>query len=174
MIYEKGLNLFPNNGYLLSCQAICAISRGDTVQEAKLSAVMVKIGHDANMSESNIEKYLGDLYSQANLLDKAEGHYWDALKSDPDNYFCMNALSLLLIRNGRNIDKADSLSKIVMQIRPGTPIPLWVQGMIYYKNGKLDEALKLLLEAKDLNKYSWNPQVDKDLKKVKEAIAQRK
>ncbi len=174
MIYEKGLNLFPNNGYLLSCQAICAISRGDTVQEAKLLAVIVKIRHDANMSESNIEKYLGDLYSQANLLDKAEEHYWDALKSDPGNYFCMNALSLLLIRNGRNIDKADSLSKIVMQIRPGTPIPLWVQGMICYKNGKLDEALKLLLEAKDLNKYSWNPKVDKDLRKVKEAIAQQK
>jgi tetratricopeptide (TPR) repeat protein len=169
-ILEKGLNLFPDLGPIIWIQAVCAISREDTAQESQLLTKAIKKAKDVKVSESEIERSLGDVYFFAKSFDKAEEHYRKALKSDPNNPSRMNTLTLFLIHNNRNIDEADSLSKRVLEIRPESPAALWTQGLVCYEHGKFKEALELIQHSKDLGKTSWNTVLEKDLKKVREAI----
>jgi tetratricopeptide (TPR) repeat protein/TolB-like protein len=172
-VYETGLKLFPDDDSLIYSQAICAISKGDTAQEANLLTKLFKLSRDAKISESDIEESLGDMYSEANSLDKAELHYRNALKSDHNNYQKMNSLSFFLIHCDRNVDEVDSLSKKVLKIKPENLTAIWVQGLVCYKHGKYEEALNILQQDYAKN-IVWNTTLDKDIKKVKKAIANQK
>jgi tetratricopeptide (TPR) repeat protein len=168
-VYETGLNLFPDNMMILSLQAICAVATGDSLKATKLMKRCLKIVKDAGASEINIETLYGNLYEEANSFDKAEAHYRAALKLDPDNYLQIDNLTLFLIHHDRNVEEVDSLSKKVLKIKPGNLTALWVQGLIYYKRGKYEEALNILQEAY-AKKIVWDPILDRDIKKVKKAI----
>ena len=172
-IYEKGLKFFPDNFWLLYSQARCAISTGDSVKATGLITRCLKIAKEAGASESDIENGLGDLYVEANSLNKAEEHYRTALKLDSNNYHRINTLARFLIHFDRNVAEADRLSKKVLSIKPESPGALYVQGLVSYKNGKYKEALKLMQESKDISKIGWDTWLEKDLKKVKEALARQ-
>jgi tetratricopeptide (TPR) repeat protein len=168
-VYETGLNLFPDNMMILSLQAICAVASGDSLKATKLMKRCLKIVQDAGATEINIETLYGNLYEEANSFDKAEDHYRAALKLDPDNYSQIDNLTLFLIHHDRNVEEVDSLSKKVLKIKPGNLTALWVQGLVYYKRGKYEEALNILQEAY-AKKIVWDPILDRDIKKVKKAI----
>jgi hypothetical protein len=67
----------------------------------------------------------------------------------------------------------DSLSKKVLKIKPENLTAIWVQGLVCYKHGKYEEALNILQQDYAKN-IVWNTTLDKDIKKVKKAIANQK
>ena len=172
-IYKKGLNLFPDNIYILGYQLICPVSRGDANKESRLLTIFLKRARVLKFTESFTEKILGDIYAAANSLDKAEEHYRNALKLDPNNYLRMNTLALFLIRKKNNVDEADYLSGKVLEIQPENLTALWIKGLVCYEHGKYKEALEMIQHSRDLQKFLWDTDREKDLKKVRQALARQ-
>ncbi|TFH26814.1 MAG: hypothetical protein E4H10_05920, partial [Bacteroidia bacterium] len=79
-VYELGLDLFPDYGDIIQHQAICALSLGD-IDEADVY-ITKYISSENNRglwSESQILSGVGNIYTEANLFDKAEKSYRQAL-----------------------------------------------------------------------------------------------
>ena len=172
-IYETGLKLFPDNGYLVYGQAMCAIATGDTAKSKVLIDNLIKLGKVQGASARLIETWLGYLYQEANSLNKAEEHFRAAFKMNPDNFSSMNNLARFLIYYDRDIDEGMNLINAALKINPGNRYISWNKGIGCYKQGKYQEALSLLQQIKD----SWveiNPELDKDIQKIKDAINNQK
>ncbi|HEY5122635.1 MAG TPA: hypothetical protein VIK14_02755 [Ignavibacteria bacterium] len=172
-IYETGLNLFPNLGWLIYDQARCAISQEDTIQALELINKLMPLYKEAGFSARGIENDLGDLYKEANSLDKSEEHYRRALQLNPSWTVAMNNLAYLLIYYNKNIDEGMKLINRALELSPGNPAFLHTQGLGYYKQGKYEEALSRLEVVKD-SSLAINLDLDQQIQEVKNALANQK
>jgi tetratricopeptide (TPR) repeat protein len=168
-IYEKGLKYFPDDGWLIFVQAVCATSKGDTANSRVLINKLFRLGKDQGASESTLEYWLANLYEEANSLDKAEEHYRNALKLNPGGTNSMNNLGGFLIKYDRGIDEGMNLVNDALKINPDYYFYLWNKGLGYYKQGKYQDALKILQQAKN-NTSAINFELDKDIQNAKDAI----
>jgi tetratricopeptide (TPR) repeat protein len=172
-VYETGLKLFSDAMGIIYSQARCAIATGDTLKATGLINQLYKIANEQKYSESDIETGLGNLYADAKSFNKVEAHYRAALKLEPNNYLNINRLALFLINHDGDVDEADSLSKMVLKTRPEDWTALRVQGLVCYKHGNYEEALKLLEQAYT-NCIVYYPPLFNDIKKVKKAVVGQK
>ena len=168
-IYETGLKLFPDNRDLIWRQARCATATGDSVKAKELINKLLKLWKERDTPQGKIENFLGNLYYDANFLDKAEEHYRAALKSEPDESWWMNILAAFLFDNDRDIDEGMKLINNAIKINPQNGFLLWTKGNGCYKQGKYKEALDLLLRAKEMN-TSVFPQLDKEIQTVRDSL----
>jgi tetratricopeptide (TPR) repeat protein len=173
VVYKTGLKLFPEDMEIISSQARCAIATGDTLKATELINKLIKMVNEQRWPAPEIETGYGNLYNDANIVDKAEEHYRTALKLDPDNYLRINTLALFLIRHDRNVDESEELAKRSLQIMPDNKNALYAQGLVKLKQGKYEEALNILEQAYAKSEV-WSPPLYNDIKKVKMAIAIRK
>ncbi|MCX6254511.1 MAG: hypothetical protein NTV31_08560 [Bacteroidia bacterium] len=172
-IYETGLNLFPNNIWLIFSQARCAISQGDTVKASEHEKKLVAICKEMGWSARAIENGLGYLYREAKSLDKAEEHYRLALQLGPTRTAAMDNLAYLLIYFDKNIEEGMKLINKALKLSPGNPDLLHTLGLGYYKQRKYEEALTNLEVAKD-SSFTINPDLDQQIQDVKDALANQK
>ena len=101
-------------------------------------------------SESQILLGIGNIYTEANLFDKAEKSYRQALKLDPRNPGMMNDLAWFLINNDINVDEGLKLVQEALEDNPDDWNYLDTKGWGYYKQGRYEEALKVLKDAWEL------------------------
>jgi tetratricopeptide (TPR) repeat protein len=172
-IFETGLRVFPGNGFLLYCQARCAVSANDTVRASELITRLKIAATVGGYSESQYESILGRLYKEANSLDKAEEHYRMAVKLGPSDPFLINDLAFFLIRYDRNVDEGMEIIKKALGIIPARGIFLWTLGAGYYKQGKFEEAYSVLQAARD-NILFWNSDLNQQILDAKNAISSQK
>jgi TolB-like protein len=168
-IYNRGLNLFPDNGSIEYGQAICAETQGGTAQSTGLTDKITKNAKSQGLSEQVIDYWLAKLYETANKLDKAEDYYREVVKLNPNGANSMNNLGGFLIKYDRGLEEGMNLVSEALRISPGNGFIVWNKGRGFYKQGKFQEALDLLLLAKN----GWseiNPELDKDIQMVKDAI----
>jgi tetratricopeptide (TPR) repeat protein len=171
-VYETGLKHFPDDEEIIYCQARCAIATNNSSQAAELINKLIKIVTEQGLPRSDIETGYGNLYNDANVPDKAEEHYRAALKLDPNNYSKINTLALFLIRHDRNVDETEELARRSLEIKPDNKNALYAQGLVKYKQRKYEEALNFMQQA--YAKYEvWSPALSNDIKKVREAIANK-
>jgi len=173
LLYETGLKLFPDDIFLLYRQALCATSTGDTTRSVALIKKFIEKVKQQRASGSEIELGLGHLYQNANSANLAEQHFRRALFLDPYNADRMNTLAAFLINNDRDIIEGMTLVDNALKIYPKAAFFLWTKGNGYYKQGKYEEALDLLQQAKD-NFISISPNIERDIQKVKDAINNQK
>lgn len=150
-VFELGLDLFPDYGDIIQHQAICALSLGD-IDEADVY-ITKYISSENNRglwSESQILLGIGNIYTEANLFDKAEKSYRQALKLDPRNPGMMNDLAWFLINNDINVDEGLKLVQEALEDNPDDWNYLDTKGWGYYKQGRYEEALKVLKDAWEL------------------------
>jgi tetratricopeptide (TPR) repeat protein len=150
-VYELGLDLFPDYGDIIQHQAICALSLGD-IDEADVY-ITKYISSENNRglwSESQILSGVGNIYTEANLFDKAEKSYRQALILDPRNPGMMNDLAWFLINNDINVDEGLELVQEALEDNPDDWNYLDTKGWGYYKQGRYEEALKVLKDAWEL------------------------
>jgi tetratricopeptide (TPR) repeat protein len=172
-VYETGLKLFPDNMGIIYCQAICALSANDTLKATGLINKLIKIGNAQKWPASSIELGYGNLYAEAGFLEKAEIHYRNALRLDPNNYSIINTLALFLVNNDRNIYEAEKFANRSLQIKPDNTAALRIYGLVLYKQGKYEESLQILQQA--YAKYLvWFGPLFREIKKAKQAVASQK
>jgi tetratricopeptide (TPR) repeat protein len=172
--FENGLKIFPDNWWLLFFQTRCAISQqGDGSKATKSVRNLIEVAKEQGHSPKQIEVELGELYLQANSLDKAEEHFRNALQLNPLNSEVMSSLASFLINSDRNVDEGMKLIKTALEISPANETLLWAQGLGYYKEGKYEEALSLLKAAKDSTLFV-HPTLDRQIQNVKNALPRQK
>jgi tetratricopeptide (TPR) repeat protein len=171
-VLETGLGLFPDNIDLIWGKARLEISEGNIDKANELIDKYKYLCKQNGSSDSDIEIRIGSLYEEANSLDQAEDHYRTALKSNPNNYKRMNSLAFFLADHNKKAYEAEELAKKVLNVIPGDPTALHTQGLIRLKDGRYEEALKLLLAVKDSSLGGF-PQLDQQIKEAKKAIADK-
>ncbi len=169
-ISEIGAKLFPGWARITMNQAICALWRGDTI-EANLylresKSICIKFG----FSKSWIENSLGSIYQEANIIDQAEVHFRNAYKLNPQNIDAISSLANLLIDNDINVDAGMELIQKGLEIDPDDPKFLQGKGWGFYKQGKFEEAEKLLKMAKEKS-LEFNYDLYQKIQEVEQILA---
>jgi len=149
-VYELGLSIFPDHTRITQCQAICALSQGNTDEADHLITKYKLIRKNKNLwPESRTLSGVGYIYTEANLFNEAEISYTQGLTLDPGNPSRMYDLAWFLIDHDINVDEGLDLIQNALELRPDNWYYLDTKGWGLYKQGKVEEALKILND-------SWN------------------
>jgi tetratricopeptide (TPR) repeat protein len=173
-LYNEALEMRPDYPRIILRQARCALSLGDTLKANEfISKTLSILREKYNYSEAQIKSDLGDLYSDAGILDKAEQFYREALNQSPEAPLRMNILAQLLIKNDKNIEEGMKLVNRALELRPDNFNFQYTKGLGLFKQGYYAEALELLE-----NSWTKRPGYDYDHYKViqetKKAVASQK
>jgi len=169
-IYELGLSVSPDNSRIIYRQAICALSQGEITMANEYLDSYISIREENGVSRAAINSSLGSIYSSANILDKAEQYYRQALDLEPDNRIVMNNLAYLLIENDINIEEGLELVNHALVLRPENYDYLHTKGWGLYKSGMHEESLELLEKAWDLRPFYYHEHFLL-IQEVKQALA---
>jgi len=149
-LYRKAEKDFPDNPLLIHRQAVLAFTEGDSAAANEYIRKYFSLRKVNSEPESNILSGLADIYSEANLQDKAEENYRRALLLESENPVRMNNLAYFLINKNRNIDEGLELADKALKSNPENFTYLHTKGWGLYKQGKYREALGILQESRDL------------------------
>ena len=170
-VYELGLSLFPDYTRIIQFQAICAFSQGDTDKANEYISKYKFIGENKNLwPESRILSGVGTIYTEANLFDEAERSYRQALELDPLNPARINALAWFLIDKDINVNEGVDLIQKALESEPDNWYYLDTKGWGLYKQGSVEEALKVLTDAWEL-RPQYNQDGYEHLQEVKKTLA---
>ena len=172
-VYELGLTVFPEHPIIINYQATCALSQGNMEKANNLIAKYKSLRkNNYNWSESRILSAMGYMYLDANLFDEAEIHLRQAFKLDPQNPVIINDLAWLLIDNDIKVNEGVDLIEKALEYEPDNWYYLDTKGWGLYKQGKIEEALKLLEDSWDLRPV-YDREGYQHIQEVKKALANR-
>ena len=150
-VYELGLSIFPDHPFIIRRQAICALSQGDTEKADDFLSQYNFIRKNRSLwPESRILSGVGNIYTEAYLFDEAEFCYRQALELDPRNPSRMNGLAWFLISKEINVNEGVDLIQNALELQPDNWYYLDTKGWGLYKQGRVEEALKVLTDAWEL------------------------
>lgn len=172
-LYEKAEQDFPDNPELISLQAVLAFTGGDTTKANKYTEKYISECRDASVPEANIVTGLAGIYSEADMPAKAEDYYREAVRLEPQGPGRLNNLAWFLIDNDRNIPEGLELIDKALEIAPDNYLFLDTKGWGLYKQGKFEEAFKILEKGWNLRPF-YNHDLYLHLEEVKKAIADKK
>jgi len=91
--------------------------------------------------------HLGTVYYATGQTEKAAEHYEQAIAIKPDAVEALNNLAYLYIEQNRKLSEAMNMAKSAVKLEPNNASYIDTLGWAYYRLGKLDTALPLLLKA---------------------------
>ncbi|MBE0679161.1 MAG: hypothetical protein IH592_10400 [Bacteroidales bacterium] len=169
-LYNEVLNIVPDNRAIFFRQARCALSLGDT---ARANGLITKIVSSWNFSEVQLKRYLGDLYSEAGIPDKAEVYYRQAFNLNQENPSIKNILARFLIENDQGLEEGIDLVNQVLESNPDNYNFQFTKGLGLLKQGHYNEAMKLLEESWNLRPaYLYDHYIA--LQEARKAVAKQK
>ena len=170
-VYELGLSIFPDHLRIIQHQAICALSQGNTDKADDFITKYKSIRKNKSQwPESRILSSVGYIYTAANLCNEAEITYRQGLSLDPGNPSRMYDLAWFLIDHDINFDEGLDLIQNALELRPDNWYYLDTKGWGLYKQGKVEEALKILNDSWDL-RPSYNHEGYQHIEEVKKNLA---
>jgi len=175
-LYKKAEIDFPDAPALIYRQAILALTEGDTVEANRYIEKFKSIRKENSASESALTSNLAHIYSEAGVLDKAEGYYRQALSLEPENSIRLSALAYFLIDEDRNINEGLELVDKALESNPDDYSYLDCKGWGLFKLGKFKEAKDILQRSWDLRreKAIYNHEAFLHLEAAKKAVANQK
>jgi tetratricopeptide (TPR) repeat protein len=175
-LYQKAEQDFPNNGSIISRQAILSFTEEDTLTAEKYIDKYISILKDNSTSEALIKNNVALIYSESGILNKAEEYYRQAVSIEPENPVRINNLAYFLINKDRNIEEGLELADKILGLNPDDFNSLLSKGWGLYKQGKFKEALEILQRSWDIRMknaiYSHEPYLH--LEEAKKAVAGQK
>jgi tetratricopeptide (TPR) repeat protein/TolB-like protein len=150
-LYKKAEKDFPDDPYLLSRQAILALSEGETKAANEYIEKYVSLCREYSDSEAAISSYLALIYSEAGILNKAEEYYRKALSLER-NENMLNELAYFLIDTDHNVNEGMELVAKALNLQPDNHRYLHTRGWGLFKQGKYDEALEILQKSWDIRR----------------------
>jgi tetratricopeptide (TPR) repeat protein len=168
-LYEKAEQDFPDDPLLLYRQAILSLTEGDTTKANKYLEKYISVRKGNSVPEANIITGLANIYSEADIPDKAEKYYREAVAKEPDKPLRMNNLAWFLIENNRNINEGLELINKALDINPDNYLFFDTKGWGLYKQGKYKEALEFLNKSWNLRPF-YDHQVYLHIQEVKKAL----
>lgn len=173
-ILHKGLQISPEDTYIIFYQLICALSRSDTIAAALLSEELKRTLSEEQYSEAFQEMALGDAYEDADLIDQAMIQYRKALEMEPENLLILSCLADMLIEHDQGMEEGMEIVSRALQMETSSYyLPEYFQylrGLGLYKRGKYEEAYETL-KAVDKEVLGYNHKYGNALNAVEQAIS---
>ena len=167
---------FPDNAHLIYNQALLYLEIRDTVTANRFIEKGITWLRSVSVSESSISAILAGASAEAGLMERADKYYRKALSLEPESAVNLNNLAYFLIDKDRNVNEGMELVEKTLKLRPEYYRYLHTKGWGLYKQGKYQEALKLLQKSWDLRMknavYEHNAFLH--LEAAKKAIADKK
>lgn len=143
-----GNRVFPNAILIQQHQAICAFSRGDKEKAEDILTEYKSIRQNVlHCTEAMISSGVGTIYSSSGLMEEAEAYYREAIQLEPDNLYWANEFAWFLIDNDINVQEGLDMLDGILASYPEYWPSLDAKGWGLYKQGKHEEALKLLKDS---------------------------
>jgi tetratricopeptide (TPR) repeat protein/AraC-like DNA-binding protein len=172
-LYRKAMRDFPDNHNIIERYAILALSEGDTSDANGYIEKYRSALKDLSFSETDIITNVASIYSEADILNKAEECYRVALSLESNNPVTMNNLAYLLIDKDLNLNEGLDLVETALKLKPDDSRFLHTKGWGLYKQGKSREALEILQRSWDL-KPVYDHIIFLHLHEVKGAVLNQK
>lgn len=138
---------------IIGRKAVLAFAEKDTAQaEIYIEKYRSALKEKASVSEDSILNEIGMVYFDAGVMAKAEVCYRKALASDPGNPTRMHRLASFLIECNRSLEDVQGLMDKAMALARDKVYYynyMDTKGWGLYKQGKFEEALKILQRAWD-------------------------
>jgi tetratricopeptide (TPR) repeat protein len=97
-----------------------------------------------NPKDLDLQTNLGTALQQAGDAEQAKAAYRAVLASQPENPVAANNLAFLLAQQGRDLDEALRLAKVLVTKFPGNPNYADTLALTYLKKGSTDAAIHIL------------------------------
>jgi Tfp pilus assembly protein PilF len=98
-------------------------------------------------SEPEGHLYLGSIYNELNKNDLAEKEFKQALNLEPGYDQALNALGYLYADTNRNLNEAEGMIRKALEANPENGAYIDSLGWVYFRKGKLPEAIIELEKA---------------------------
>jgi TolB-like protein len=174
VIYKKAERDFPDNlTEIIYRQSVLALTEQDTSEANIYLKKYRSLLKENNASNATIENSIGNLYSEAGILEKAEGFYRQAVLSSPKNPYWKYSLAYFLIDKDLNIKQGLELIDKELDSDRENYNYLHIKGWALYKQGKYQEALEILQNSWDLRmkKAMYNHSAYLHLQAAKKDVA---
>ncbi len=169
-ISELGERFFPNSYTLKFNQSISALSLGDTSEANDYLEKTISAMKESGFLAHDVEAGLGRLYHDANIIDKAELHFRNAVELKPRNIWNIYGLARFLIIEDINVSEGMELIQKAIEISPDEAYLLLPKALGLHKQGNFEEAIQLLKRVDDVT-VGYNPEVNQQIQEVEQAIA---
>jgi tetratricopeptide (TPR) repeat protein len=171
--YKKAEHDFPGDPLIIRRQAILSFSKKDTISANQYIEKYISVRKSNSDKEVRILDDLASIYSETDILDKAEKCYRKALLLEPENPVLLNNLAWFLIDKDQHINEGLDLVDKALQLDPNNFTYLDTKGWGLYKQGRFEEALELL--ERDWNSRPiYSHEIYLHLQEVKKAVASQK
>ena len=172
-LYARAEQNFRDDPALLFNQAVLALSEGNNTDADKFIEKYRSIGKEKLWSETRIAIGIANIFSNANISEKAEEYYRLAFSLEPENPNTLNNLAWFLIDKDRNISEGLELFEKARQLNLDEFNYVDGKGYGLLKQGKYKEALDFLEKAWEL-KPRYNHETYLHLEAAKKAVAGKK
>lgn len=168
---EQARKRFPPNFYLEFYTGLAVSGLGDP-RQALWHLLSAEI--HAKVSQQKIPAFfyfeLGVVYHLMGRWSKAEGALKQAIELDPNLAVALNYLGYSWAEMGINLEEALQLIKRAVELDPDNPAYMDSLGWVYYRLGRLEEALQTQLKAIKLSEDKPDPVLFEHLGDVYAAI----
>jgi tetratricopeptide (TPR) repeat protein len=181
--YEKEKELYkkaeidrPENSDLMHARAVLSLSESDLITANLYIDKYISICKEQSVSKASIMSRIAGIYSDANILNKAEEYYRQALAFEPENPIRTDNLAYFLIDKDRNVNEGLELVAKALKSSPDDYNFLHTKGLGLFKHGKFNEALEILQKSWDLRreKAVYNHEAFLHLEAAKKAVTGHK
>jgi tetratricopeptide (TPR) repeat protein len=175
-LYKDAEQQFPDDLNLIYNQAILSLTEGDSVSANEYIEKLLAIAKEKFYPEAFIATGMANMYTEAGILDKAEGYHRKALSLRPNNPDKFNNLACFLIEKDRNINNGLELIDKALELSPDNYDYLETKGWGLFKLGKYQEALEILQQSWDLRMKNavYDHKSYLHLEAAKKAVASQK
>jgi Tfp pilus assembly protein PilF len=175
-LYKKAEIDRPDNSDLMYAQAVLSLSERDLIAANRYIDKYISICKERSVPETSIMSRIAGIYSDANIPDKAEDFYRQALSLQPENPLRLNNLAYFLIDKDRNIAEGLELVDKALGLSSDNYEYLDTKGWGLYKLGKYKEALEILQKSWDIRreKAIYDHEAFLHLEAAKKAVAGQK
>jgi tetratricopeptide (TPR) repeat protein len=175
-LYKKAEQVFPNDLDINFLHAALALSEGDKKEASEYIDRCTSYLKERSRSEATIANTMGGIYYNADILDKAEEYYRQALSLEPENHGIRNNLAYFLINKESNINEGLDLVERALKSQPDNYSFLHTKGLGLFKQGKYQEALETLQKSWNIRRERaiYNHEAFLHLEAAKKAVASQK
>lgn len=176
-IYEIGLDVLPDNSWIVFRQAVCALTEGDTLEARIYLDQYRSIGETENWGDYWINSFTAFIYQEAKQFSKAVEIYRAVIEKYPMEPWSMWQLGFILIDKDLNIDEGVMLIDKVLEtnsIDGALLVDLYqTKGWGLYKQGHYKNALYQLKSSWDM-RMTYHHNHFLHIQEVEQALAKQK
>ncbi len=167
-IVKKAGRDFPHNSYIINRQLLLALINKDGAAITEYKDLLISLLKEKSVSEADIATIFAEVFEEAGMPDEAEAYYQKALQLEPLMPEYINNLSFFLIDTDRGLNVGLRLIENVLAIHPDNYVSLDCRGWALFRQGRTEEALKMLEKSWSL-KPVYNQRIFDHIERVRNA-----